>query len=106
MSWLTRTQSITYIFKSELENLLTPFDDNFNVTNGTYPHLYRKYRQGFFSPETIIILDDILGFFKYWNKKIDDDIVWPKDYLKLTKYKHFLSFERKKFKIILSDLYK
>lgn len=101
--WLRRQQSITYIFEQDLNKLLTSFNDNVIVKNGQHPYLLKQYLRREISIETIIILNDILGFFNHWNKNIEDTVLWPTIYRKLTKYKPFLHYDMFKYRKILKD---
>lgn len=101
--WLKRQQSLSYIFEQDLNKLLTDFDDNVIVKNGQHPYLLKQYLRRQVSIETIIILNDILGFFGHWNKKIDDSVLWPSIYKKLSKYKPFFHYDVFKCRKILKD---
>jgi len=101
--WLKRQQSISYIFEQDLNKLLTLFDDNVIVKNGQHPYLLKQYLRREISIETIIILNDILGFFGHWNKKIEDGVLWPSIYKKLSKYKPFFHYDMFKCRKILKD---
>jgi hypothetical protein len=101
--WLKRQQSISYIFEQDLNKLLTLFDDNVIVKNGQHPYLLKQYLRREISIETIIILNDILGFFGHWNKKIEDGVLWPSIYKKLSKYKPFFHYDIFKCRKILKD---
>lgn len=101
--WLKRQQSLSYIFEQDLNKLLTNFDDNVIVKNGQHPYLLKQYLRREISIETIIILNDILGFFGHWNKKIEDGVLWPSIYKKLCKYKPFFHYDMFKCRKILKD---
>lgn len=101
--WLKRQQSLSYIFEQDLNKLLTSFDDNVIVKNGQHPYLLKQYLRREISIETIIILNDILGFFGHWNKKIEDGVLWPSIYKKLCKYKPFFHYDIFKCRKILKD---
>lgn len=101
--WLKRQQSLTYVFEQDLNKLLTNFDDNVIVKNGQHPYLLKQYLRRQVSIETIIILNDILGFFGHWNKKIEDGVLWPSIYKKLNKYKPFFHYDAFKCRKILKD---
>ena len=102
-TWLKRQQSLTYIFTQDLEKLCTNFNDNFKVDNGQHPLLLKLYRQGEVSIETVIILNDIVGFFPHWNKHIQDNVLWPDLYTKLVKYKPFFNYDAFKCREILKN---
>lgn len=101
--WTKRQEAITYFFSSDLNNLLTIFDDNIKVVDGQHPHLLKLYNRKQISLETLIILNDIFDFFPYWNRRIDDSILWPEIYKKCIKYKPFLKYDIFKCKKILKD---
>lgn len=101
--WLKRQQSLSYIFEQDLNKLLTDFDTNVIVKNGQHPYLLKQYLRRQISIETIIILNDILGFFSHWNKKIEDTVLWPSIYKKLSKYKPFFHYDAFKCRKILKD---
>ena len=103
IKWQKYQQSITYNFTNELNKLLTKFNDNFIVTNGQHPHLLKLYKTGEISLETLIILDDILGFTKHWNKQIEDTILWPSIYQKMVKYRPFVSYDKFKCRKLLKS---
>lgn len=100
-NWLKRQQSLTYVFEQDLNKLLTNFNDNVIVKNGQHPYLLKQYLRREISIETIIILNDILGFFGHWNKKIEDSVLWPSIYKKLVKYKPFFHYDAFKCRDIL-----
>lgn len=88
--WLKRKQSLSYIFSQDLDKLNAEFDANFKVINDDYPVLFKKYSHGEICLETLIILNMIVDFFPYWNKKISDPIVWPTLRFKCEKYQPFM----------------
>ena len=103
MNWLKYQQSITYNFTNEINKLLTNFQDNLIVKDGQHPSLLKQYRRGDVSIETILIIDDIVNFFPYWDKTIEDNVLWPSVRMKMLKYKPFLLFDSGKCKKILED---
>lgn len=88
--FVKRTESLTYIFTSDLKKLDKNFNLNFRVDNGEYPHLLNLYKAGKVSLETMIILDDLVNFFALWNRKISDTLIYPSISRKCEKYKPFL----------------
>lgn len=106
IQWKKRNESLTYYFKNDINKLDKPFDKNVIVLNGQYPPLLLKYMQNEICIETLIILDILMDIFKYWNKKIDDTIMWPSIYKKCIKYKPFLSINVDKYKKIVIDIMK
>ena len=104
--WLKRKESLTYIFKSDISNLLVDFNQNFIVRDGQHPHLLKLIRQDKISIETFVILADIVGFIPHWNKNIKENIIWPIYSRKCLKYRPFVIYDRAKYKAILRDKFK
>lgn len=96
-------ESITYIFQSDLEKFDPPFTESFIVKDGQHPKALLMVLEKKITLETLIILNDLSGFMKSWNRKISDTVVWPSLYLKCKKLRPFLTFDRDKLKIILVD---
>ena len=89
--WMKRKQSLTYLFKEQLNELLSENDLEtvFNCSKG-HPPLLKKYLGGEVSLETFVILEKIFSFGKDFDKKLDDP-VWESVSLKLKKYLPFLN---------------
>lgn len=102
-NWLKRQQSLTYNFTNELNNLLTNFEDNLIVKSGQHPHLLKLYRQGIVGIETMVILNDLVNFFPYWDRTIEDKVLWPDVRMKILKYKPFVQYDAEKCKKVLND---
>lgn len=103
LNWKKRIESLSYIFKSDLDKLDDNFNSNFVVVDGQHPKLLKLYLRKEISPETLLILDDLLGFLKLWNRKIEDKIVWPTEYQKLKKYRPFFTVDIQKYKLAVLD---
>lgn len=104
--WLKMQQMLSYAFEQQLDYIFDKVDkpdDLLKVVDGEYPLLYNEYLQDKVSIETMIILDDILNFFPMWQKKIDDDLIFPDFVFKCKKYKPFLHYDKPKFKTLLKD---
>ena len=48
----------------------------------------------------MVILNNIFDFVKIWDKKISDDIVYPKVSRKIRKYGAFLNVDVNKYKLL------
>lgn len=104
--WQKRNQSLTYNFENDIMNLLDKVnsaDELLVVRSGQYPLLLQEAMGESISIETLIILNDIMNFFPMWEKKIDDDIIWPSFKRKCEKYSPFIMYDKKKFKSILLE---
>jgi len=103
--WLKRQQSLSYIFEQDMKKLCTNFNDNVIVKNGQHPYLLKQYLRREISIETVIILNDIFGFFGHWNKKIEDTVLWPSIHKKLLKYKPFFHYDVFRCRKIVKDVF-
>jgi hypothetical protein len=54
------------------------------------------------SLETVIILDDILRFTRYWNAKLDD-IIWDEKKKLIQNYKSFVQYDFEKCKKLTKE---
>ena len=101
--WLRRQQSLSYIFKNDLDKMSDDLNENLKVYDGQHPPLLNLYMTHDICLESLIIMNDILHFFKLWNAKIEEDIIWPDIYRKCTKYKPFLRYDQAQFKKMLRE---
>mgnify|MGYP001161471137 FL=1 len=103
--WSKRQQSLSYLFKNELDELDDDFNANIVVENGQYPRLLSLYNKKRVSIESLIILDDLIHCFKYWDKQINDTIVYPDINKTVKNYKPFIDYDKVKMKQIVLDKY-
>ena len=68
--WSKTQQSLGYIFKDKITDLLDNYDleELFDCSNG-HPLLLKKYLGGELNLEIIVILEQIFGFVKDFDKK-------------------------------------
>jgi len=98
-AWLKRRESISYVFKNDLEQLEN-IDADLKSINGDYPRLLQLYMRNKVCIETIIILSNLVGFIKRWNKEILDPVIWPEIYNTCIKYAPFMEYDAEKLKKI------
>ena len=103
--WQGRNQRLTYQFEQDIIHLFSSSGNFLHVDNGDYPYLLTEMMQGEVMVETVAILNDIMGFFPMWEKKIIDDIIWPNWKLRLEKYTPFIQYDKAKFKAIVKEQY-
>lgn len=104
--WKMRTESLTYHFTNDLDKLLPDYNDNLLVEQGQHPHLLKLAMGKTVSIETLVILNDICGFFRYWSRNIIDPVVWPRYKMLVKKYRPFVTFDSTKMKKIVVDRFK
>lgn len=100
--WVKYNQSLQYNFAQELESLGDDLEGMIR-TPGDYPKLLYKYMDGDISIESLVIMNGILGFIPYWNKKIEDKVVWPEYSLVIEKYTPFVRYDKNKMKHIMKE---
>ena len=102
--WMRRKQSLTYLFKEQVERLISEndLDQVFDCSKG-HPPLLKKYLGGEISLETLTILEKVFSFVKNFDKKLDDP-VWESVSLKIKKYIPFININVFHYKKILRDI--
>ena len=103
-SWKRRTQSLSYVFKEEMESVLANRDinDAFASSNGHSPIL-KGYLSGDISLETMVICDKILDYRTDYDKKLTDP-VWETVSMRMRKYSPFLNIDVPHYKKILKEM--
>jgi hypothetical protein len=100
-NWLRRKESLTYIFKNDVDKLSTNLFEEIKIADNQHPMLFLRYLRGEITCESMIILQSIVKFFKMWNKYLRNDIVWQQEKLKLEKYSPFVAIDEKYKKILI-----
>ena len=102
--WKKKTQSLSYIFKEEVENVFDnkKVDDMFDCSKG-HPPILKSYLGGDISLESMVIYDRILGYGKDFDKKLKDP-VWETVSRKIKKYSPFLNIDVSRYKKILKEV--
>jgi hypothetical protein len=104
--WLKNTQSISYIFEQDVDTIMKDVEnpnDLLKMNEGGYPKLLMEVMEKNITIESFVILNNILNFFPSFDKKIEDDIIWPNFRTKCQKYEPFLEYNKSKLKLILKE---
>lgn len=103
-NWMRKVQSLSYIFKDEVEKIFLgkEFDSLFFIEENRHPQILKEHLQGNVSIETLIILDKILGFKINFDKKLLDPI-WELTSMRMKKYDPFLNIDVFRYKNILKE---
>ena len=103
--WMRRQQSLTYLFKEQLNELLSSKNLNevFDCSNRKHPIVLKRYLGGEISLETLMILEKVFSFAKNFDKKLEDP-VWETVSMKLKKYNPFLNINVFHYKKILREI--
>ena len=102
--WKKKTQSLSYIFKGEAENIFEKkkVDDVFNCSKG-HPPILKSYLGGDTSLESMVIYDRIFDYGKDFDKRLKDP-VWETVSRKIKKYSPFLNIDVSRYKKILKEV--
>jgi len=102
--WMRRKQSLTYLFKEQVEKLISEngLEQVFDCSKG-HPPLLKKYLGGEISLETLTILEKVFSFVSKFDKKLTDP-VWESVSLKIKKYIPFININVFNYKKILRDI--
>jgi len=103
--WKRRTDSMSKVYTEDLQKIATKetFNDLFKVEDGQFPKLLVTFLQKDVTIETMVILNNIFDFIRIWDKKISDDIIYPKVSRKIRKYGAFLAVNVDKYKLLTKE---
>lgn len=103
--WKRTTDSMSKIYVEDLQKIATKetFNGLFKVEDGQFPKLLVHFMQNDVTIETMVILNNIFGFIKIWDKKISDDFIYPKVSRKIRKYGAFLNVNVDKYKQLTKE---
>jgi hypothetical protein len=105
--WKRTTDSMTKVYLEDLQKICPDpkeFNSLFKVENGQFPPLLNLFMQKEITIETMVILNNIFNYVQIWDKKITDDIIYPKISRKIRKYGAFLSVDTKKYKELTKNI--
>ena len=102
--WMKRQQSLTYLFKEQMNTLLSEneLESVFNCSKG-HPIILKKYLAGEVSIENVVICEKIFSFREKFDKKLTDP-VWETVSLKIKKYGPFINIDVFNYKKLLRDI--
>ena len=104
--FLKRIDSISYLFKNELEGISDNGFDTLLEIEETYPKIIHYYLEDMVSLETVCIVNRLTGFIEKANLKISETILWPDLYKKISKFQSFLKVDDSKMRKIILDVFK
>jgi hypothetical protein len=94
--------SLAYVVKNEI-SFFDDLNDCLKVKDGQHPLLLKRHYSGKIHIETLIVINDQVNFVPYWNKKIEEPMLWPDTSKRLVKLKPFLQYDQAKLKRLLLD---
>ena len=105
VEWKKRNQSLSYIFKEETESIFSngDFDSMFAIDGTRHPQILKEYLRKNISIETLVILNQILGFRENFDSHLKDP-VWETVSMRIKKYSPFLNIDVQRYKQILKQV--
>lgn len=103
--WLKKQQSLTYVFKQDLNKLDLNFDNNFICKNNEHPIILKLYLGNEITMETLCLMLELSGAKQHWDSKMKYDFVWDELKTKVEKYTPFLKYDKDKIKKIIIDYF-
>lgn len=108
-TWRNNNESSTYRFSNDIL-FINDFcrtndlqaNDLILVNDNDHPKLLLFYFQNKISIETLIILDKVLGFVRYWDAKLDD-VLWDEKKRLIYNYRSFVKYDLDKCKQIVKE---
>jgi len=104
IDWKKKIQSLSYIFKDEVNSLFEENNVNevFDCSKG-HPLILKSYLGGKISLETLVICDRIFEYREDFDKKLNDP-VWEIVSRKIKKYRPWINIDVPKYRKILKDI--
>ena len=104
IDWKKKIQSLSYIFKDEVNSLFEENNVNevFDCSKG-HPLILKSYLGGKISLETLVICDRIFEYREDFDKKLQDP-VWEIVSRKIKKYRPWINIDVPKYRKILKDI--
>lgn len=104
LEWQKRRDSFMYQFKSSVATLSERYslDELLSCGPDEMPQILKSWTREEISIEAVTIVDTLTNFMADHDRKTEDKIFWPEFYLKIRKYRPFLShIDRRKCKEVL-----
>ena len=108
--WSKKLEALHYYYEQDIDYIIErmttkdiKFNNLFLSVGGQHPPIVKMFLSKKINFETLIILDDILKFTKKLNKDITEQVLWPKLFDRMKRYKPFLSYNITKYKISLRN---
>jgi len=108
--WQKRIESMTYIFTGEVEGVFEELRTIglknkyiFHPFEGNPPLLLKMFQWNELSMESLIILDNLMGFMNEWDD-ILDDYIWPDIRTRVDNYRPFLVVDKDKYRQIVQKI--
>lgn len=103
------SQSLEYTFTNDMSRY-NSLDEalNVDVSKGAgynRPQILKDFQHEEIKKETIIILDGVLNLFDYWDKSMQEDILYDHIKFKITKFAGFVKYSKHKYNDLLLNIF-
>jgi hypothetical protein len=110
LEWQKRKQSITRIFKDDLNTIelesqknALSLDQIINFTLNEYPSIIKLYLGKKISIESVSMLNDLLDFIPKWKQNQSGMLILESDIRRIEKLKGFVKYQQDKIKPIFNE---
>ena len=103
-TWKDRRSNFYNIFTEEIRPFVKNFNPIFESKKSEHPLLLKEYLGKRVSLETLIVLDELVGFTSIWNRRLSEDYIWYDLKKLMNNYKRFLTIDKKQYRIQLLKL--
>lgn len=114
LTFRKRLESLEYIFKEDLvemssvivsKDVETQFKSLFIPKNHCLPFVVECYMNKNITLETLVILEQMFGWCKAANKRMDNNPVWDEIHRKIKKYSPFINIDQKSYENIFRRIF-
>jgi len=106
VNWKKRSQSISYLFHQDIENVLmlsSDLNEALKCRNGQHSTLLKMYLGDIIMIETLVLLNRVTGFINRYDQIMSNDVVWEQASNRLKKYDPFVKVEHSKIKELIKQ---
>lgn len=107
LEWQRKVQSISYLFRSDLEKLMmnvSDINEAFRCKTSQHPLVLRMYLGKSIMLETLVILNRITNFVNRYDMILENDFIWNEVSLLIKKYDPFLNLNMKSMSTIATQI--
>ena len=107
-AWKRKIESFGYEFKNEMISLRDISDNPANlwrVESNQHPKVLQLYLASKLSIESMLATNRVLKYIPMWDKKIEEQFIWPDISKRLKKYDSFLRLDTNKIKQIMKEVF-
>ena len=97
--WKEKRNNFYDIFTEEIRPFVKNFNPIFESKSSEHPLILKEYLGKRVSLETLIILDELVGFTKTWNRRLAEDYIWYDLKKLMNNYKRFLTIDKNQYRI-------